>query len=250
MPSISDIKSLAASALGALFPSSCLSCRQPRPIAEAGLCQQCLGTLRYPPLNLCAICAASLDFTYEIDTGTEYFCGQCRQNPPPYGAAVYALAYEGPARDLIHAFKFGYSPYLAKPLAMLGRERLVPWLAARKGSVIVPTPLHWRRLYWRGYNHAYLLAVRLGRMAGLPVEEGLLTRTRHTAQQFGLSRDKRNENVKSAFKAPNPARVQGRDIILFDDIVTTGATVGECAKAIWKAKPNSVSVASLCKAGD
>jgi len=234
--------------LRALFPSKCLNCGMAG--GYAGLCAECHGLVRMPGPNLCALCARPLDFTYEIDTGAEYFCGECRLDPPPFDAAMYALPYDDPIRKVIHAFKFSYSPYLAHPLAEMGNERLAPWLARRRGAVILPVPLHWRRLYWRGYNHAYLLASRLGRQAGLKVEEGVLRRTRNTDTQYGLTKKQRGENVKAAFAVKAPQMVAGRDIVLFDDIITTGATARECCKELWKAKPNSVTVAMLCKAGE
>jgi len=234
----------------ALFPERCLSCLRIRGAGgAAGLCLGCRGLLRPPPANICAACALPLDFTFDIDTGTEYFCGKCRLDPPPFDAAMYAIAYEGPIREVIHAFKFGQSPHLAGPLADMGMERLAPWLAQRRGAVIIPVPLHWRRLHWRGYNHAYLLASRLGRMAGLAVDEGLLRRARHTKQQYGLNREERGKNVKEAFSTPAPEKLAGRDVVLFDDIITTGATARECCKTLQKCKPNSVAVATLCKAG-
>lgn len=131
----------------------------------------------------------------------------------------------------------------------MGIDRLLPWLSMKPGAVIVPVPLHWRRLYWRGFNHAYLLAARIGESAGLEVDEGLLVRTRNTTQQYGLNKKQRGKNVKGAFVAPFPERVAGKDIVIFDDIITTGATVAECGRALWKAGPKSVSVAALCKAG-
>ncbi|MDH5477249.1 MAG: ComF family protein, partial [Nitrospinota bacterium] len=167
-----------------------------------------------------------------------------------YDAAMYALPYDDPIRKVLHAFKFGGSPYLAGPLAQLGEETLAPWLARRKGALVAPVPLHWRRLYWRGYNHSYLLAKRLAGKAGLRVEEGVLARIRNTDAQIGLNARQRGENVKGAFAVMAPAQVAGRDVVLFDDIITTGATVRECCKELWKAKPNSVAVAALCKTWD
>jgi len=234
----------------ALFPQGCLSCqRRHGPFGPSGLCENCLESLKLPPLNTCASCASPLDFTFEVDTGVEYFCGECRLNPPPFDYAKYALSYEGPVRQVIHEFKFGQSPYLAGPLAEMGKDRLAPWLAARKDALIVPVPLHWRRLHWRGYNHAYLLAKKLADMAGLAVAEGALTRTRHTQHQFGLSREERGKNVKAAFTATRPEMLAGRDVIILDDIITTGATARECCDTVLKCEPNSVSIATLCKAG-
>jgi len=243
-----SLKSILKNSLKELFPGRCLSCGNGE---EEGriLCQPCLGSVAVPPPNLCANCARPLGFTYEIDTGGEYFCGECRLDPPPYDSAIYGLGYEGPVRELVHTFKFGNSPYLAQYLVELGGERLVPWLAGKKGAIMVPVPLHWIRLYNRGYNHAHLLSKKLAKNCGLYMGESFLVRTRYTKMQYGLNAQQRKDNVRAAFSAPHPGAIKGRDIVLFDDIITTGATARECCKALWKAKPNSVSLAALCKAG-
>jgi len=237
----------ARGALGLIFPEMCLGCGAG---GQGPLCAVCGENVRIRPRNLCSVCARPLDFDYAIETGAEYECGACRADPPPYDAACWALYYEGTARELIHAFKFSGRRGLAKTLARLAGEVLEPWLLARPGAVIVPAPLSWRRLYTRGYNHAYLLAEELARRTGHEVIEDAVRRVRHTPPQFGLTTSERAANVKGAFRVANPAALEGRDVIVFDDILTTGATVTELAKVINKAKPASVSVAAALRAGE
>lgn len=237
----------ARGALGLIFHEACAGCGA---AGSGPLCAACMGDVRLRPRNLCAVCARPLDFDYAIETGAEYECGACRADPPPYDAACWALYYEGTARELVHAFKFAGRRGLAEPLARLAGEVLEPWLLARPGAVIVPAPLSWRRLYARGYNHAYLLARALARRTGHEVIEDAVRRVRHTPPQFGLNIKERAANVKGAFRVVKPAALEGRDVIVFDDILTTGATVTELAKMISKVKPASVAVAAALRAGE
>lgn len=201
------------------------------------------------PGNVCAVCGRPLDFDYEIETGESYKCGECLKSFPPYSALRFALLYEGPARELVHRFKFQGERRLARDLAELGKGALLPWMKTSGEAVIVPVPLARGRLYTRGYNPAYLLARLFGGWTGLEVAEGALRRVRKTAPQFGLNRDERRKNVRGAFSVYDERAIRGRRVILFDDIHTTGATVAECCKTLKKAKPDDIRVATLFRAG-
>jgi ComF family protein len=232
----------------ATFPKWCISCSSLVQTQDSlALCQQCLNDIRYRPDNICAVCGGPLQFDYEIQTIEEYACGHCRKDPPPFSASRYAFAYDDPIREVIHKFKFSSQPSLARPLARLGEDHLVPWLAANKGAVIIPVPLSVQRLRQRGYNHSFLLARELGLMAGLEVAEGVLRRIRNTTPQYGLSREKRLKNVKGAFALLNGESLEGRKVIVFDDIHTTGATIEEVCRTMAKSKPDDIMVATLCR---
>ncbi|VAX21996.1 Competence protein F homolog, phosphoribosyltransferase domain; protein YhgH required for utilization of DNA as sole source of carbon and energy [hydrothermal vent metagenome] len=237
-----------------LFPDSCAACgriiKDRAPEVSGRLCAVCFGSVRPMPEKHCAICQKPLEFDYEIETGQTYTCGQCRVNPPIYEQARAALVYEGAVREMIHEFKYQGAPGLARPLAKLGEDKLAPWLAGYPGAVIIPVPLYRLKLFSRGYNPPYLLALHFARMAGLEVAEGnLLRRIRNTRPQFGLKADERIKNVKGAFKVVNRDDVKGRTVIVFDDVYTTGATMDACCKALKKAKPDKILVSALCRAG-
>jgi ComF family protein len=123
------------------------------------------------------------------------------------------------------------------------------WLADLKVDAILPVPLHRLRLAERGFNQAVDLARPLARVRGVPLLYNALDRVRHTAPQFGLSVPQRRENIRGAFQVPRPHRVKGRRILLVDDIITTGATVAECAKVLKKAGAAQVAVLALARAG-
>ncbi len=246
-----DFVNHAVKPLTGMFPVKCSCCgRHGKGKNIPHLCDYCFGEVALLPGNVCSLCGRGLDFEYEIDTGDLYTCGRCLKNPPVYTQAHFALSYEGPAREMIHKLKFSGSPYLARPLAMLGRDTLVPWLDTKPEAVIVPVPLARRKLLLRGYNPTYLLARWFGKWTRLEVAEGSIRRVKNTAPQFGLKEKERRKNVKGAFKPYDPQKLRGRDVILFDDIYTTGATINECVKVINTARPARILVAALCHAGD
>ncbi|MBI4666918.1 MAG: ComF family protein [Nitrospinae bacterium] len=229
-----------------LFPPRCVSCGgQELSTLCPELCDACLRDIEYPPHNICSTCAKPLEFEYELETLETYQCGECLENPPKYEKLRFGLMYGGPAREMIHAFKFSARPYLWKSLAKLGEERLAPFFVETPGAVVVPVPLHPWKLFKRGYNPAYLLARHYADMAGLAMADGALKRVRNTRHQYGLTIKERAENVRGVFILRDARKLKGRTVILFDDIHTTGATVNECVKAILKAKPESVRVATL-----
>ncbi len=240
----------AVARLGALIPRRCQACGvKGYDNLSNALCPKCIETIILPPANICSVCGRPLEFEYEIDTQTSYMCGDCLEKPPLYERNIYALSYYGPVRKLIHGFKFHSKPYLAKTLATTGKDILEPWLIQQTDALIIPVPLARRKLYERGYNHAYLLAIHFGRWADLEVAEGNLQRIRDTQPQFGLEPAQRRKNVRGAFRLRYPEQVRGRVVILVDDIFTTGATIEECCRALLKAKPKEILVACLCRAG-
>ncbi len=234
-----------------LFPGHCYGCGSSRSgFVDGALCNDCLGAVCYPKKNICGVCGKSLDFDYEIETYESYTCGACLEKPPPYEKLRHALTYEGPVRELMHSFKFQSHRRLCAPLANLGHDRLLPWFEEWPDATVVPVPLATGRLFKRGYNPAYLLAKKLCEHTRQTVAEGALRRIKNTKPQFGLNIKERLDNVKGAFAVYNPDAIKGKRIILFDDIHTTGATVMECCKALKKAKPISIRVATLCRTGE
>lgn len=155
------------------------------------------------------------------------------------------LLFEGPARAAIHYFKYRRAQELAKPLGGLLAEY---WLSHPiQVDLIVPVPLHPSRLRVRGYNQAALLAQQLGQRAGLPVDEGALRRIRATASQMRLDARQRRQNVQGAFHCPD-GRVRGQQVLLIDDVCTTGATLEACADALRAGGAKAVWALTLARA--
>jgi ComF family protein len=186
-----------------------------------------------PPI--CPVCGRS--------TNSAVVCPSCRQLPLAINGIRSVVVLENAARQAIHRFKYGNRPSLAAPLASLMADY---WAASPlPADLIVAVPLHVARQRERGYNQAHLLARSLGQVVGLPLATNTLRRTRHTRVQVGLDALQRQINVRDAFACRVPARgevsgqhrttVEGRHILLVDDVCTTGATLDACTIALREA---------------
>lgn len=165
----------------------------------------------------------------------------CRSGGRGFDEAFCYGSYEGTLRKLIHLFKYSGVRRLAQPLAALLADALP---RDRQFDLVTAVPLHWRRRWQRGYNQAELLGRAIARARGIP-SANVLRRVAATRAQAGLSNAQRRENVAGAFRARR--RVAGLRILIVDDVMTTGATLGACARALKKAGAKSVSVLSLAR---
>ncbi len=179
--------------------------------------------------------------------GPEGLCADCRAAPPAFGRARALAAYSGPVGEALRSFK--YRRRLASGAALaawLVRETPAAWLAGME--LVAPVPLHGRRLLGRGFNQAVVLFRPLARARGLEFAPRLLARLRHTRPQVGLKPQERRANVSGAFGVRRPELVQGRRVLLVDDVYTTGATVSECARTLQRAGAAGVAVLTLVRA--
>ena len=177
------------------------------------------------------------------------FCVSCaaavtRAGPSP--VVAFSL-YGGPIATALRRLKYGDRSDLARPLGHLLRRAARD--AALHADLVVPVPLHPARLAERGYNQAALLAAAAARELGAPLEARALLRTRHTSQQARLPRSGRLSNVAGAFRVRVPARVQGRRIVLVDDVATTGATIAACIAALREGGADTVTALVVARAG-
>jgi len=170
-------------------------------------------------------------------------CGACSAAPPPFDWARAAGLYAGPLRDAVQGLKFGRRAALARPLAALVLEQSAAAVPA--GATLVPIPLARERERERGFNQAALVAERVARGLGAPLFPRWLARTRATAPQTALDAAARRANVRGAFVASTAAA--GADVVLVDDVLTTGATAGECARALRAAGANSVGLLTVAR---
>lgn len=191
-------------------------------------------------------------FFSESAVASEPRCGLCRRLGPPYVKATAYGSYDSGLRELIHLLKYNQ----VRPAAgVLGRmlaeaiDGLQPLVAGRE-ILVVPVPLHFRKLRERGFNQSELIAraaLKLRPAAGLQLRPGLLQRCRETQSQIGLSRHQRRENMRGAFVAPKPGEVNGREAVVVDDVFTTGTTVSECARILRRAGASKVYVATVAR---
>lgn len=189
----------------------------------------------------CARCGAPFDLPVEEGT----LCGACLDQEPVFTAARSALIYDDFSKPLIlrlkHADRLHPVPALANWMVRAGGDM---W---GQVDVIVPVPLHRWRLLKRRYNQAALLAQAIGKQTGKPVSVDLLRRVRSTASQGHFSRKERAANVAKAFTVKKGAEITGKRIVLVDDVLTSGATVNECASILFKAGAASVFVLTLAR---
>ncbi|MCU0561053.1 MAG: ComF family protein [Desulfobacterales bacterium] len=248
----------------ALFPARCLACRtwlevEPaRTPPAAGLwaeaitrlrpyfCPGCLQALVPLENPMCACCGT----TMSGGEGPQPLCAPCREQAPAFDRARAAFAYRGSLREVVQCLKYRGRTQLARPLGPLMHAAYRRFWQPPAVDLILPVPLHRRRLRERGFNQALLLVRRWPWAAGeprVPVECGVLVRTRATAPQAGLDRRARRANISGAFAVRHPVRVAGRRLLLVDDVITTGATVGECARVLKQSGAAAVDVLALAR---
>lgn len=203
-----------------LLPQDCLLCSAPA--GHGLLCGDCADRLPRHSAPACPVCA--------LPTLGGETCGACLQRPPAFSRTLAAFDYAFPVDALLHAFKYaGRLPAaeaLARPLADLARNRPLP-------DALVPMPLHPQRLKERGFNQAMELARALSRQLGVPALPDACTRRRNTLPQAGLPWKERRRNLRGAFDCRRD--FTGKRLAIVDDVMTTGATVGELAKTLKKA---------------
>ena len=219
------------------LPQLCAACREP--VGDAGVCAACWSKLSFIAPPYCE--RLGIPFTY--DPGPGILSMEAIADPPAYHRARAAVRYDDVARTLVHALKYGdrldLAPTMGRWMATAGSALLAD------ADALVPVPLHWRRQWARRFNQSALLAEvdrRGGRRSGRRYRA--LKRVKATPQQVGLSQAARAQNVQGAFRVPpdGKAEVAGRRLILVDDVLTSGATVDACARALLRAGAAQVDV--------
>ena len=249
MPSgVSEVLGLCRLALRAVLPIECLTCERPlRTDPTPYFCDGCWGRITPIAGPRCASCDHPF-VSNAVNTWTPgHRCQPCLQQPSAYDRAWTLYPYIPPLQDAICALKYRNVFSLAKPLASLA-VRALPW--GLDTDVIVPVPLHPSRLRARGFNQSLLIADRLGRHLRRPVSTMDLIRTIATEPQTSLTRSERILNLRRAFAVRHAEAFDGRNVLLIDDVFTTGTTFNECAKALRSAGAASISALALARTID
>lgn len=246
---------MAESLFATLFPADCRICGEPLVrISRLPVCENCLGAIHPIEGGLCSICGERLVSPHAFaGEHSEVRCGLCQRMEPPYARAVAYGSYEGGLRDLIHMLKYQQ----VRPAANVLGRMLAEVIAGLEPSfredkvLMIPVPLHRSKLRQRGFNQAELvahLALKLSssRDRYLLCSDGL-ERVRETQSQTGLTRHQRRENLRGAFRVKHPEQVSGREILLVDDVFTTGTTASECARILRRAGATRVWVATVAR---
>lgn len=242
-PLPSHLARLGSRVLDVVFPPLCLKCRVA--VADNGnLCPECWLTIAFLDGPCCDCCG----LPFEADLGPGTVCGGCLARPPHYARARSVMRYEEASKALILAFKradrLEFVPPFARWLERSGRGLLT------ECSLIVPVPLHPLRLWQRRYNQSALLAAALARASGKPWMPELLRRRRATPSQGTMTSAKaRRRNVTGAFRVEARHRpvLKGRTVLLVDDVMTTGATLDACARALRRAGAATVLAVTLAR---
>ena len=177
----------------------------------------------------------------------QHLCHTCVEHPPSYTRAWTLYPYTPPLQDAIRLLKYQSKVSLARPLANLMLSSL-PQLDAV--DLIIPVPLHHKRLCRREFNQALLLADPIGRHLNISISYTNLVRTTSTPPQTSLSRKNRLKNLRQVFTVRHPAQIQDKRILLVDDVFTTGTTVNECAKTLRRSGSADVFVLTLARTID
>jgi len=227
--------------LGAIFPLQCQLCLQ-RVNTHPAICNACADDLPWLE-HACEICAVSLP------SGAGKRCGACQSKLPFLQKTTVLFEYLPPVDRLISDLKFKQQLGLARVFGEILAARLQARAVGDRPAVIVPVPLHRRRLAERGFNQSVELARPLARAWGISIINNVVSRTRATRAQSGLSAKARQTNVKGAFVV-NPTslpRSLPRHVLILDDVVTTGATVNELAGTLQKAGVQTIEVAAIAR---
>lgn len=225
------------------FPPVCLLCHSPcAELLNPTICARCLSgclPLTSPRCPRCALPFATIG-------GGDHVCGECLLHPPDFFSTVAAGLYEESLRHAIHRFKFDGILALDRPLAKIlddaWHRQLPEWVP----NLIIPVPLHPRRLADRTYNQSLLIARELQRRRNIAVDAHCLVRILPTTAQAGLSARERHSNLLGAFALTRP--LSGEKILLVDDVMTTGTTARSCAKTLHAGGAGEVVLAVLARA--
>ena len=220
--------------IAAALPPRCAGCGVP--VGEDHrFCATCWSSLRFIGPPWCAGC----NVPFAFDRGDDARCGDCLRDPPRHAGVRAAVAYGPVARSLALRLKYGGRTAFAETMALRMR-----WLLPVEADLLVPVPLHRRRIWSRGFNQAALIAEALARMASVRHDRDVLVRPHRTVVLRGLGGRQRAKAVAGAFAVASAAAVRDKTIVLVDDIYTTGATADACTRVLLRAGARSVTI--LC----
>jgi len=257
---VSAASGVAAGLFATLFPSDCRLCGTPLVnISRLPVCDECLFAMRPIGGGVCSVCGERLVSPYAFSSGPSSAepdaprCGLCRRLEPPYVKATAYGSYESGLRELIHLLKYDRVRPAASVLGRMLAEAMADLkpLFGDSQILVVPVPLHARKLRQRGFNQSELIARAAVKLNPAPdqlqLNAGILERRRETQSQIGLSRHQRRENIRGAFAVAKRDELAGREILLVDDVFTTGTTVSECARLLRRAGAAKVYVATVAR---
>lgn len=256
---VSGLSGVAAALFATLFPSDCRFCGADLTnISRLPVCADCLSAMRPIAGDLCSVCGERVMSPYASSAEDGMRCGLCRRLEPPYVKATAYGSYESGLRELIHLLKYDRVRPAANVLGRMLADAITDLEPLFQAStvLVIPVPLHVKKLHKRQFNQSELIAraaLKLKRAENrlersrFELSAGVLERCRETQSQIGLSRHQRRENMRGAFAVAKKGEIAGREILLVDDVLTTGTTVSECARVLRRAGASKVYVATVAR---
>lgn len=243
---LASVRTLAEGLTQLLFPGVCWVCGRPVPSSPHRFCRACHHDLTTDPQPTCPRCAEDVGPFANVRDG----CTVCRHTPFYFESVLRLGRYRGTIwEDVIPRLKYWIAEGLAEVLGELWAEHAEARLRDVGADVIIPVPLHWLRRWRRGYNQSAVLAQALADRLGLPCRPRWLRRIRATPSQTSQTPANRKTNVKGAFQTRAESTLRGKAVLLVDDVMTTGSTANEAARALRAAGAARVVVAVLARAG-
>ena len=223
------------------FPPHCAGCAV-KVEAKQDFCAACAATIEFIQIPRCQICSQPFD-----GISAEFECPNCRGAAFHFECAVSVVRSRRVIRELIHRLKYSREIWIAKTLGrILSRGLEDSRLSGQDFDAIVPVPLHSKRLREREFNQAALFAEQLSLYSGLPVRD-VLVRSRYTGTQTALDRAERRQNLRNAFSLRKNAEVTDQNLLLIDDVLTTGSTLDACAAILLEQGAESVRALTLAR---
>jgi ComF family protein len=226
-----------------LYPRACGGCGRSVDGVSGHFCWDCRTRVELVRRPYCSLCGDPFEGMIDHDV----VCDTCDAARPHFALARSGVRFRGPLREAMHAFKYARAAYLASDLAPFLVAAAESWGRSVVVDAVTAVPLYPLRERERSYNQALLLAAHLAAAWDLPLLHDALRRVRPTATQTALKAADRALNVRGAFAVACPERVAGRRLVLVDDIMTTGATVNECARVLREGGAVSVHVATVAR---
>jgi ComF family protein len=231
-----------------VYPQACAICRNPLKREETDVCEECWKALALLPSSYCPYCRTSLENQDEI---ANHQCPNLTGSEERRILAVRSLGtFDDHYQKLVHRVKYEKKIHLGRRLAQRLGESTSEDKCFAGCDMVIPVPLHRARQRERGFNQSEVLAEGISRVMGVSLTKDVLTRKRNTKDQTYLNARQRAENVKGAFVVTQPEKTDGKRVILVDDVMTTGATLNECARVLQEAGAAGVFAATLAAVVD
>ncbi len=229
------MRSLFKTVLDIFYPLYCGGCNT---AAGSILCDSCIDTFRpVEEEKTCPVCGRLI--------GKNVVCGACMEEKRAFRRGYFGYYFDGRLRDAIHAFKFTGRIDTGKYLVGLLKKKLVR--IAGEIDCVVPVPVTGKRLMERGFNQSFIIGEEIAKMTGKEIHPAVLVKTKHTKDQYALSRKERKKNISGVFAVKNSHHISGKTVLLVDDLFTTGYTASEAARSLLRASAKEVVFFALAR---